>query len=45
MGIWSLQKRNSVNGFLNGTMYISRELDQALWVYGHATIDYFDIEK
>lgn len=29
----------------NGSqMYISRKLDQALWVYGHATKNFFDIE-
>ncbi len=27
----------------NGEMYISRELDQALWVYGHAYKNFFDI--
>ncbi len=25
--------------------YISRELDQALWVYGHATINYLNIKR
>ena len=27
------------------TMFISRELDRALWVYGHASKNFFDIQK